>query len=208
MQYIQNLDSPQGKDSYDEASYLAISKVRNYWNTVVQGIFAGNEENLALVEDWNLDTSKDNSNTYSAWRVKMQKIYTTVSMSIVLMISVCAAKSNDFQDKMHTLASALTKLSASVEATVRYDKPDQNLSSEQLLDLSTKKDVSLKEPFLKYTVKILRQNRHAIVLVCTEDGTKALLEVAGCTAEVVSHHWMPKERPACVFTLSSDVCNE
>jgi hypothetical protein len=136
----------------------------------------------------------------------MQKIYITVLMSIMLMISGCVAKTNDYQEKMYTLASALTKLSASVEATVRYDNPDQNLSDEQLLDLSTEHDVTLKEPFLTYTVKILRENRHAILLVCTEDATKALLEDVGCTAELDTHHWMPKKLPACIFTLSSDVC--
>ena len=129
-------------------------------------------------------------------------------ISVMLMTSESIAMSQDFQDKMHTLASALTKLTIAVEATVRYDNPDQNMSDEELLEFSTKHDVSLREPFHEYKVKILRQNRHAIVLVCTKDGAKALLEDVGCTAEMVYNRWMPKELPPCTFTLSSDECEK
>lgn len=136
----------------------------------------------------------------------MKKIYIVLMISITLMLTGCVTKSPSPQEKMYTLASALTKLSAAVEATVRYDNPDQNLSDEELLELSTEHDVSLREPFREYSVKILRDNRHAIVLVCTKDATKALLEDAGCTAEIESHHWLPKELPDCAFTLSNEVC--
>jgi hypothetical protein len=69
MQYIKNLDSPQGKKSYDEIFDHAISNVRKYWNTVAQAVFSADEEYIALIEDWDLDTGKDNNNTYAMWRV-------------------------------------------------------------------------------------------------------------------------------------------
>lgn len=69
MQYIQNLDSPNGKKSYDEIFDHAIIKVRQYWNTVAQGVFAGNKEYLALIGNWNLDTGQVIDNTYAMWKV-------------------------------------------------------------------------------------------------------------------------------------------
>ncbi len=144
---------------------------------------------------------KDNSTEYvRANKVgyisnPMQKVYVVFMMSIVLMTTESAAIPNDYQEKMRTLSSALTKLSASVEATLK--KP---------LEPSTKEEASLREPFREYSVKILRENNHAIVLVCTKDGTKALLEDAGCTPEMDSNRWMSKELPPCTFILSSEVC--
>lgn len=137
--------------------------------------------------------------------MKRKCIFSLISM--ILIISGCAAKSTVEQERMFTLASALTKLSSSVEDTVRYENPDKNLSDEELLEFSTKHDSSLRVPFSDYKVKILNENRHAIVLICTQDGTKALLEDVACTAEMDKHHWQIEEEKPCSFTLSTSICN-
>lgn len=137
----------------------------------------------------------------------MKKKYLVFLVSMLLIISGCAAKSNVEQERMFTLASALTKLSPAVEATVRYENPDKNLSDEELLEFSTKHDKSLRTPFSEYKVKILNENRHTIVLICTQNGTQALLEDAGCTAAMDKHHWQIEEGKPCSFTLSSEICN-
>lgn len=62
----------------------------------------------------------------------MKKRYLVFLVSMLLIISGCAAKSTVEQERMFTLASALTKLSPAVEATVRYENPDKNLSDEEL----------------------------------------------------------------------------
>lgn len=108
---------------------------------------------------------------------------------------------------MFTLASALTKLSSTVDATVRYENPDKNLSDEELLKFSTKDDSSLRAPFRDYKVKDTNENRHAIVLICTQDETKALLEDVACTGEMDKHHWQLEEGKPCSFTLSTSICN-
>lgn len=137
----------------------------------------------------------------------MTRKYIFSLISVILIIYGCAAKSNVNQEKMFTLASALTKLSSSVEATVRYENPDKNLSDEELLEFSTKHDSSLRASFSDYKVKILNENRHAIVLLCTQDGTKALLEDVACTGEMDRHHWQVNEGKPCAFTLSTSICN-
>lgn len=137
--------------------------------------------------------------------MKRKCIFSLISM--ILIISGCAAKSTVEQEKIFTLASALTKLSSSVEATVRYENPDKKLSDKELLEFSTKHDSSLRAPFSDYKVKILNENRHAIVLICTQDETKALLEDVACTAEMDKHHWQIEEEKPCSFTLSTSICN-
>jgi hypothetical protein len=125
----------------------------------------------------------------------------------VLMISVvgCGKKKKIDDKAMYSLASSLTKLAKAVESTVRYKKPPEKISDSDLLKLACKRDPKLLEPFKKYTVKVHKENRHAIVLVCTPNGKRGLLEDAGCTAKMDKHLW--KSSVACKFTLKiKNVC--
>lgn len=109
-------------------------------------------------------------------------------------------------EEMYIKASALTKLSASVESTVRYKNPPENISDEALLKLATEHDSALLAPFNDYTLKVLKSDKHAAVLVCTKDSTQALLEDAGCTAPMDVHRWKNAAEP-CEFTLElSTLC--
>jgi hypothetical protein len=123
--------------------------------------------------------------------------------SISVLITGCATVgSTKKPDEMYIAASVLTKLSASVESTVRYKNPPENISDEELLQLATEHDPSLMTPFSGYTVRVLREDRHAVVLVCSEDGTAGLLEDIGCTAAMDKHLWQV-EGSDCNFTLTS-----
>jgi hypothetical protein len=84
-------------------------------------------------------------------------------------------------EEMYIKGSALTKLSAAVESTVRYKNPAPDLSNSELLVLATRHDPVLLENFNGYKVRVLHQDRHSAVLVCDAAGTRALLEDAGCT---------------------------
>ena len=110
-------------------------------------------------------------------------------------------------EKMYVLGSALTKLSAAVEATVRYENPPEGISDKELLALSTKHDPQLLELFDGYTVKGSRQDGHAVVLACDKDGKVGLLEDAGCSSEMDKHLWKETPPKPCEFTLTvRDVC--
>lgn len=110
-------------------------------------------------------------------------------------------------EKMYVLGSALTKLSASVEATVRYENPPEGISDKELLDLSTKHDPGLMGPFADYTLRVSSQNGHAVVLVCDKDGKVGLLEDAGCSSEMDKHRWKETPPKPCEFTIMvRDVC--
>jgi hypothetical protein len=121
---------------------------------------------------------------------------------LLLAFISCAHIRTTNEEKMLTLASALTKLSAAVESTVRYKNPPPGLSDEELLALATQHDPTLLQQFADYTVRIYQENRHSIVLICTKDGDRALLEDTNCTPEVDRHHWEETPPKPCEFTLS------
>ncbi|WP_020182124.1 hypothetical protein [Methylotenera sp. 1P/1] len=129
--------------------------------------------------------------------------YLSIKIVFIGLLSGCVGVSHkNNSEAMYIQASALTKLSKAVEVTVRYENPPANLSDEELLKLSTTDDPGLLDPFDGYTLKINRDFNHAIVLVCSSDGTQGLLEDAGCTADLDNPLW--KQTMPCAFTLSSE----
>jgi len=121
------------------------------------------------------------------------------------LASCQVTRAND--EEMYRLASALTKLSAAVEATVRYENPPAGISEEELLRLATQHDPVLLKPFESYFVRVLSRDRHAIVLVCTKDKVRGLLEDAGCSARLDVHLWQAQPPKSCNFTVKvEDVC--
>ena len=127
-------------------------------------------------------------------------------IGVAFLIPSCVLAGQIDSEEMYQKASALTKLSKAVEATVRYKNPPERISEKELIDLSTKDDPSLQEPFKENVVKVLWYDRHSIVLVCSKEN-KGLLEDSACTAELDKHLWKEKEA-ACEFTMDIEsVCN-
>lgn len=123
---------------------------------------------------------------------------------LAVFVAGCAGLPTEEQareEEMLIAASALTKLAAAAEASVRYGTPPENLSDEEFLQFATAHDPALLRPFAKYRLKALRQDRHAVILVCSVDGAVALIEDAGCTAQSDRHHWKQMPPPSCNFTL-------
>jgi hypothetical protein len=117
--------------------------------------------------------------------------------------AICPPK----DEAMYTLASELTKLCKAVEATVRYEEVPDSIDDRALLILATDHDPSLLSPFIDYTLKIMRENRHASLLLCTPDGETSLLEDACCNPSLDAHRWMERPRQPCSFTLNlNDLC--
>jgi hypothetical protein len=125
---------------------------------------------------------------------------------LAVFVAGCAGLPTEEQareEEMLIAASALTKVAAAAEASVRYGNPPENLSNDEFLKFATAHDPALLQPFAKYRLRALRQERHAVILVCSSDGSIALIEDAGCTAQSDRHHWRAMPAPSCVFTLES-----
>lgn len=123
---------------------------------------------------------------------------------LAVFVAGCAGLPTEEQareEEMLIAASALTKLAAAAEASVRYGNPPENLSDEEFLQFATAHDPVLLRPFAQYRLKALWQERHAVILVCSADGSIALIEDAGCTAQSDRHHWRSVPAPTCMFSL-------
>lgn len=118
----------------------------------------------------------------------------------IIFFSGCSLHRDKKAEEMFSLGASLTKLCKSVESTVRYKNPPENITDNELLLLSTKHVPSLLEPFPEYFIKILRSDRHAVILVCTPDRSKGLLEDACCTNELDNNLWQHDSLP-CEFTI-------
>ena len=127
---------------------------------------------------------------------------------VILALPSCFATGEPLAEQpcaggMMVRASRLTKLSTAVESTVRYKNPPAELDESELLHLSVKHDPQLLENFAGFKVRVLSQHRHAIVLVCSIEGDRGLLEDAGCTSAMDRHHWRDSPQSACDFTMSA-----
>jgi hypothetical protein len=127
-----------------------------------------------------------------------------VSLVLILALVSCAHIGTSQSEEMYILAAKLTKLTASVESTVRYKHPPADISEADLFFLSTRHDPKLLEPFQDYVLRVAWGNRHSIVLVCTKDGQRGLIEDIGCTPELDRHLWMGGSPKPCEFTLSPE----
>ena len=122
--------------------------------------------------------------------------------AIVALCALAACASPPTERELNYLGSALTKVSAAVDATVRYGRPVEGLSEQQLLQLSTAHDPDLMKPFQGLTVRVLREGVDSSVLVCQKDDGAALLEDAGCTARLDQLRWNNRVTNRCEFTLN------
>lgn len=129
----------------------------------------------------------------------MKPLNTVAIAAALFLSSGCAASAGD-NETMYRLGSALTKLSATVEATV-YKEVDPTLTDETLLLIATQHDPELLAPFDGYRLRARIDHQHAVVLVCSANTDRALLEDAGCTAKLDRHLWAKPDTLPCRFTL-------
>lgn len=127
--------------------------------------------------------------------------------TLMITVSIWGCSFGNADTTYYELASALTKLSSSIEATVRYEKIPEGATSDDIIAQSTAHDKSLLEPFVGYKVKVHVDNRHAVVLICNGPATEAYLEDAGCSKELDQHHWKTKIIESCNATINlAQVC--
>jgi len=131
-------------------------------------------------------------------------IFITIVM-LSLTITGCMHYRSNEGESMRPLASALTKLSSETEALVRYGNPPANATDEELLKLATKNDPGFLETFKGYKLHVHSQDKHVIILLCTNDGKRGLQEDLGCTASLDRNLWKEDAAMPCEFSLSVEL---
>lgn len=138
----------------------------------------------------------------------MRQLKNLLLISAVIL-SACATPHLAYPPgEMYQRASALTKLSAAMEAHLRFGDPLLTLSESDLLRAGTGHDPALLANMGNFRLRVRSDERHAMLLMCSKDGTRLLLEDAGCTGALDLHHWDKPVRP-CEFTLAAaSICSK
>ncbi len=127
----------------------------------------------------------------------------TLFLGLLATLLCTSSLAADYMDPEYMLpmASRLTKLSTAVESAVRYKNPSAQLSEEALLKFATQHDPGLLAQFSELKIRVSSKNKEALLLICTPDGSRGLLEDVGCTAEMERHLWRDELTAPCEFTL-------
>ena len=107
--------------------------------------------------------------------------------ALLLCLACCAGCSLlSTQPERGTLAAKMMNLSAAVDIYFsELPNPPADMEAEELLELATEHDEDLlADEFDQYRLKVAYQAGHAVLLLCTKDGSRALLEDAGCSARL------------------------
>jgi hypothetical protein len=126
-----------------------------------------------------------------------------IVVAVLAGCSTLAPEKQYSQEEMMSAAVALSKVSAAAEANLRYGSSSANISDDTFLAQSVAHDPELLKPLASYQVKSMRQDGHAILLLCSQDGTTALLEDAGCSAALDRHRWRDSPRSRCAFSIDA-----
>lgn len=130
-------------------------------------------------------------------------IRTLVNILVIsLAATACLESERPSEETMLIKAAQLTKLSSAVESTVRYKNPPAGLDDQGLLKLATQHDPQLLANFEGLKVRVLAKERHSVVLVCTADGQRGLMEDAACTVALDQQLWKNAQTP-CEFTVDT-----
>lgn len=129
----------------------------------------------------------------------MNRLMIPAAVLALALLGGCATQPSGRE--MNYLASALTKVSAAVDATARFRRSADGLDEALLLQTAIAHDPDLMKSFEGFTVRVLRIGRDSAVLVCEAGNGSPLLEDAGCTAKLDAHRWSQGGDRRCEFTL-------
>ncbi|BCS89633.1 hypothetical protein [Pseudodesulfovibrio sediminis] len=131
----------------------------------------------------------------------MRKVAVLSALIVVSLFAFgCACQADE---DMRSLATKLNSLTTAAQGYETYMKPDPAMSDQAFLEAATANDPSLLTPFADYKLDVERQDGFVSILVCTPDGSKALLQDVGCTGEFDLPLWENDEPIPCDMVPSA-----
>jgi hypothetical protein len=124
-----------------------------------------------------------------------------ISLAAVLLLVACVTPTDGAPDakERSRLSTKMVNLSSAVNTYFSHLSRAPIESDGTILQNATRHDKRLlAREFEPYVLKVQYQNQHAVLLLCSSDGTRAIMEDAGCSARLdrqVTH------ATPCKFTL-------
>lgn len=129
----------------------------------------------------------------------------SIAVCALLLLAGCASPTVKQEDP-NVLAKSLGRLSAAMESYLLYEHRPPGASQEVLFSEGTRGQPGLLEEFDGYRLVLAREQPRSMILVCTRDGKRALMEDLGCTPKIDRKLWEQADAP-CEFTLEiKEVC--
>lgn len=136
----------------------------------------------------------------------MKPILTALVATLLYSCSATGQLQDD--EALLIKASALTKVAAAVDSVIRYKDAPMEIPEADLLRMATEHDPELLTPFQGLKIRVRRSGPNSSVLVCSAEGTRGLIEDAGCTARSDEHLWRRQPNAECRFHLDLEaVCS-
>lgn len=124
-----------------------------------------------------------------------------ISLAATLLLAACAVPIVDAPDSKERgqLSTKMVNLSSAVD-TYFADLPEAPIDSDvNILQSATRHDPRLLPTELQsYVLKVQYQNPYAVLLLCSKDGNRTIMEDAGCSARL--DRQVTQTAP-CEFTL-------
>lgn len=134
------------------------------------------------------------------WILFSRKSYLSrfsISIFIVVVLGACALAQSVTDEDMQPIAARVGNVAAAVRSfAVREPDLATRLSEGELYLEATSHDPQLRDTFKDFCVKA---RPSGVVLICTPDGKRGLVEDAACTTSVDALLWR-EERP-CEFCI-------
>lgn len=130
----------------------------------------------------------------------MKSAIALVLLLVPLCSSCCAQRSSD--DTMSELGPNVVNLSSAAEAEILRPGFYTGMKDHEFFNRIVARDEQLRQDFGTYTLRYATNGKHVVVMVCSEDGQRALFEDAICTARLDNAWW--KENAPCRVTLDLD----
>ena len=135
---------------------------------------------------------------------KLSTLYRAIGVAVVLLILTgFNACSSDFTDEeMQPLAATAADLARSVRRYASNNPEEaQIIDDQELVRRSTAHDPSMMEPYKNFIVRGLPDG---VILICSKDGRRGLVEDAACSNKVDSKRWHDQSSP-CAFLVDLTV---
>ena len=137
----------------------------------------------------------------------MRRMIRTLGFAVFLFVGVTACATAYDEAEMQRMASAATKVARQLDAYIFAYPEAAELPPEKLVDVITGRDAELMAALDQYHVQFRAMGENSSVLICSKDGSRALLEDAGCSAISDLHEWDGAALP-CEFSLDLEkVCS-
>lgn len=117
------------------------------------------------------------------------------------LVSVPLLHPDDEAARMNGLKGPLSRLTQAVNSTVRYKQVPPGLSDVELLRFATGSNPVLLEPLASYPIRIKQIGSATVLLLCSPDNKRALLEDISSTPGVDKERWRSNEG-GCDFTIN------